>query len=71
MGILKELRQRQALSQRELADAADVDRRTIINLEKDPPAIRPWPSTIRKLARALGVEPAVLAPLLDHQEVTA
>ena len=69
MGILKVLRQQALLSQRELAERADIDRRTIINLEKDPPAMRPFPQTLRKLAHALGVEPARLAPLLEQEEI--
>ena len=64
MGILKEKRLAAVLSQGELSDLAGVDRRTIILLEREPPSIRPHPKTLRKLATALGVEPAELAGLL-------
>jgi transcriptional regulator with XRE-family HTH domain len=52
---LRATRERRALSQRELADMAGVSRTTIVSLEQG--ADSPFPSTIRKLARALGVAP--------------
>jgi transcriptional regulator with XRE-family HTH domain len=52
---LRATRERRALSQRELADLAGVSRTTIVSLEQG--ADSPFPSTVRKLARALGVEP--------------
>ena len=55
---LRTLRERQALTQRELADLAGVSRTTIVTLEQG--ADSPYPSTVRKLARALGVAPAEL-----------
>lgn len=64
MGILKEKRLAAVLSQGELSDRAGVDRRTIILLEREPPGVCPHPKTVRKLATALGVEPAELAGLL-------
>jgi transcriptional regulator with XRE-family HTH domain len=51
---LREQRQRRALSQQELADRAKVSRTTIIKLEGGRDA---WPQTVRKLARALRIEP--------------
>lgn len=55
---LKALRDKRALSQQELADQSGVSRTTIIKLEvHDRNA---WPKTVRKLARALGVDPADL-----------
>jgi transcriptional regulator with XRE-family HTH domain len=54
---LQEQRRRRALSQQELADLAKVSRTTIIKLEAGRDA---WPQTVRKLARALRVDPADL-----------
>jgi transcriptional regulator with XRE-family HTH domain len=47
-------RSKRALSQRELAELAKVSRTTIIKLEGGRDA---WPQTVRKLARALKVDP--------------
>jgi transcriptional regulator with XRE-family HTH domain len=55
---LRELRERAALSQEDLARKSGVSRATIADLEADKRPARP--STRRKLAEALGVEPAVL-----------
>lgn len=54
---LKALRDKRALSQQELADRSGVSRTTILKLEGGRNA---WPQTVRKLARALGVDPAEL-----------
>jgi transcriptional regulator with XRE-family HTH domain len=54
---LKEWRERRALSQLDLAEASGVSRATIINLEKGNEA---FPSTVRKLAHALRVDPGDL-----------
>lgn len=54
---LKEHRKRRALSQQELADLARLSRTTIIKLEAGRDA---WPQTVRKLARALKVDPSEL-----------
>ena len=55
---LKELREARFITQRELAARAGVTQATIVRLEQG----RHWPTftTIRKLAAALGVEPAEL-----------
>ena len=52
---LKDVRQRKALTQQQLADRAGVNRVTIARIEggKD----EPFPTTVRKVADALGVEP--------------
>lgn len=52
---LKELRDQAALSQEDLAHKANVGRATIADLEAGKRPARP--STLRKLAEALGVEP--------------
>ena len=57
---LKTLREEKYLSQRELAKAADVSPTTIFKLEANQ--AEPQPRTIRKLAKALGVDPSQLAP---------
>ena len=59
---LRELRQQRVLSLRDLADKASVSKATIVNIEAGK--IRPHPATIRKLAAALGIEPAELAAQL-------
>ena len=59
MPKLRELREKQVLTQEELADQAGVGRTTIIRLEGDRP-YRYRPSTIRKLARALKVKPQAI-----------
>jgi transcriptional regulator with XRE-family HTH domain len=53
---LKDLRLRRAMSQRKLAEAADMSQRAIVDLETD--RREPRPSTLGKLAEALGVEPS-------------
>src|SRR4051812_26414213 len=54
---LKAARLRKAMTQAELAKAAGVAAGTLARLETGAPAA---PSSIRKLAAALGVEPAAL-----------
>src|SRR5689334_18650594 len=55
---LKDVRQRRALTQQQLADRAGVNRVTIARLEggKD----EPFPTTVRKVADALAVAPEEL-----------
>jgi transcriptional regulator with XRE-family HTH domain len=57
---LRNLRDERYLSQRELADKANVSPATVFKLEAN--RSEPHPRTIRKLAKALGVEPSELAP---------
>ena len=52
---LKELREDQAFSVRDLAEKAGVSTDTITALEKG--RRKAWPRNVRKLAIALGVEP--------------
>jgi len=53
---LKDLRLRRAMSQRKLAETAGMSQRAIVDLETD--RREPRPSTLGKLANALGVEPS-------------
>ena len=55
---LKDLRLRRAMSQRKLAETAGMSQRAIVDLETD--RREPRPSTLGKLANALGVEPSKL-----------
>ncbi len=52
---LRALRERKVLTQQELAEKAGITRATLSRLEAG--AENPYPSTIRKLAAALDVEP--------------
>jgi transcriptional regulator with XRE-family HTH domain len=58
MPSLLELRRKAFLSQEELAKEARVSRSTIAVLESGRQARKPRPRTIRRLAKALGCEPA-------------
>ena len=55
---LRELRQKKLLTQAELAEMAGVRSATIADLERGKH--RPRPSTIRKIAAALGIRPEAL-----------
>ena len=55
---LKRQRTRRALTQAELAERADVTTATVARIERDE--IEPRMTTLRKLAQALEVDPAVL-----------
>ena len=57
---VRHLRERRAWSQRDLAARAGVTLLTVFRVEHDQFAHRPRPSTIRKLAEALGVDPGWL-----------
>jgi transcriptional regulator with XRE-family HTH domain len=63
---LRELREERLLSQKELAAKAHVSNKTIVDIETGK--IRPHPSTLRKLARALGVPNAALAEHLARRD---
>lgn len=52
---LKELREDQAYSARELAELAGVNYRTVLRIESGQDSVQP--RTLRKLAQALGVHP--------------
>jgi transcriptional regulator with XRE-family HTH domain len=55
---VKRLRQREALTQRELARTAGVTEATLSRIERN--SAEPHMSTVRKLAKALGVHPREL-----------
>ena len=55
---IRELRMEACLSQRELAERSGVSRSTVIRIEGE--RVKPHGSTLRKLAKALGVEPVVI-----------
>jgi transcriptional regulator with XRE-family HTH domain len=55
---LKRLRERRLLTQAQLGEAAGVNRDQVSRIERDE--VEPRFSTIRKLARALDVEPTEL-----------
>jgi transcriptional regulator with XRE-family HTH domain len=63
MARLRELRRRRVLTLEELAKKADVGRNTIWRLEHG--VMGAQPRTIRKLARALNVEPEELVKTGD------
>ena len=58
MEKLKELREARALSLRELANEAGVGHNTIYRIEHGQGNV--FPRTVRRLAKALGVEPREL-----------
>jgi transcriptional regulator with XRE-family HTH domain len=55
---LRTVRERVPLTQRELADLADINRVTLVRIETGQE--EPFPRTIRKLAKALKVSPTDL-----------
>ena len=55
---LKHVRQRKLLTQQKLADKAGVSRPTVVRIEAG--LEDPFPSTVRKIAEALGVDPETL-----------
>jgi transcriptional regulator with XRE-family HTH domain len=55
---LRDVRQRRALTQQQLAERAGVNRVTIARIESGKD--EPFPTTVRKVADALGVEPSDL-----------
>jgi HTH-type transcriptional regulator, competence development regulator len=61
--MLRELRRRKVLTMEELAEKAGVGRNTIWRLEHG--VMGAQPRTIRKLARALGVEPEELVRMAN------
>jgi transcriptional regulator with XRE-family HTH domain len=63
---LKHLRRLRALTLRELGQEADVSYATIWRIENGHSDVRP--STIRRLARALGVDTAELVVAMDHDD---
>lgn len=64
MTKLRHLRHRKALTLRELGEESGVSYATIWRIENGHSEVRP--STIRKLARAFGVDTAELVVTEDH-----
>jgi len=65
---LRAVRERKALTQDELAELAGVSRQTVVKIEG---GLEPRPPTIRKLAKALGVEPSGLMEIrMDSRRVS-
>ena len=62
---LKRVRVRRALTQRELAERAGVDKNTVALAERD--RVEPHMTTIRALAEALRVDPAELVEGGDNE----
>jgi transcriptional regulator with XRE-family HTH domain len=58
---VREARERQFLSQRELASRAGINHNTVWRAEKSG-MVEVHPRTIRKLAEALSVDPSSLSP---------
>jgi transcriptional regulator with XRE-family HTH domain len=65
MQRLRELRRQSVLSMRELEEASGVSYNTIWRLETGKTGAQP--RTIRKIARALGVDPAELVKGVDNE----
>jgi DNA-binding XRE family transcriptional regulator len=65
---LRELRAEHVLSQQDLADRARVSKTTIVQIEAG--RIRPHPSTVRKLAAALGLPARELRDQLRQRAST-
>ena len=63
---LRSFRQRAVMSQEQLAEKSGVARDTISKLETGQR--RAYPSTIRKLAAGLEVEPRLLLGSIEHPE---
>ena len=57
-GQLKRIRETKVLSRKDLANSSGVNESTIYRAERGDTKL--WPSTIRKLAHALDVEPGIL-----------
>jgi transcriptional regulator with XRE-family HTH domain len=66
---LRAIRERAALTQRELAEQAGITYVQISRLERGE--AEPYPATARKLAAALGVRPADLMEPIDRGEGAA
>lgn len=67
-GELEHLRELNALSRRDLSELSGVDQATIYRLERGR-TDKARPSTIRKLASALGVEPSMLTSSQTRMDV--
>ena len=64
---LSKLREEKLISQRKLADMADVTNSTISRLEAD--AVKPDPITLEKIANALDVDKSILFNKCGYSEI--
>ena len=67
MNQIRQIRESQGISQKELARRANICQGLLCNLEKD--RLKPWPSAIKKIAKVLKVKPDELID--EKKEVTA
>ena len=66
---LRHVRERKALTQEELAQRAGITRTALSRIEAG--AVEPRPTTVRRLAEVLGVEPdALMAPEEEEEGKT-
>ncbi len=66
---LRELRTEHVLSQQDLAERAQVSKTTIVQIETG--RSQPYPSTVRKIAAALDMEPREVLHQLRAERGTA
>jgi len=67
-GNVKDLRERKVLTRKELSELSGVDEATIYRIERGRTG-RPRPSTLRKLAAALGVDAETLASIQHRMDI--
>ncbi len=65
---LERARRMACLTQQELADAAEVERKSVHLIEAGRTRT-PHPKTLRKLAEVLRCDPAIINPAIEAEEV--